>query len=55
MHLVYHLLLVYALVCQLLLQMVIRRGQLLVGGGEPIDGGLRRIVRGCKLVHGFIK
>ena len=55
LHLHHHLLLIDSLVSQLLLQMVVRRGQLLVGGGESVDGRLRRIVRGCELVDGFIE
>ena len=46
LHLQHHLLLIDSLVCQLLLQMVVRRGQLLVGVGKSVDGGLSRIVRG---------
>ena len=55
LHLIHHLLLVDALVCQLLLQMVVCRGQLLVGGGESVDGRLCRIVRSCEFVDGFIE
>ena len=51
LHLHHHLLLIDTLISQLLLQMVVRGGQLLVGGGESIDGQLRRIVRGCKFIH----
>ena len=55
LHLEHHLLLIDAMVCQLLLELVIHHGQLLVGGCEPVDGGLCHIVRGGNIFDSLIK